>query len=214
MALTGLFLVGFLVGHLIGNLQLFLDNPEPFNRYAHMLISMGPLLIVIELVLIAIFLVHMVSAISVTWANWKSRPNRYHTYKSAGATSKKTFSSSTMIWTGVVLLVFLVVHIYTLKYGPGMAEGYTTTIDGEEVRDLYRLVIDEFQKPWYTLFYVVCMFLLGFHLRHGFWSAFQSLGVHHPKWTPHVYTLGLLVAVILGVGFIGIAVWIFLQGGS
>jgi succinate dehydrogenase / fumarate reductase cytochrome b subunit len=95
-----------------------------------------------------------------------------------------------------------------------MAEGYTTTIDGEEVRDLYRLVIEEFQKPWYTLFYVVCMFLIGFHLRHGFWSAFQSLGVHHPKWSSHIYTLGLLVAVILGLGFIGIPVWVFLQGGS
>lgn len=214
MALTGLFLIVFLVGHLVGNLQLLIGNPVPFNRYADMLTGLGGLLIAIELVLLGGFLVHLVSGIAVTVSNWKSRNEKYDTFRSAGVTSRKTVSSSTMIWTGLVLVIFVVFHVYTFKYGPGIEEGYVMEIDGKQVRDLYRLVIEEFQKPAYVAWYVAAMIFLGFHLRHGFWSAFQSLGIHHPRCTPVIYGLALVVAVILGVGFLGIPIWLYVNGGS
>jgi succinate dehydrogenase / fumarate reductase cytochrome b subunit len=214
MAVTGLILIMFLVGHLAGNLQLLMGNSVPFNKYADLLTGMGVLLIVVELFLVAFFLVHAVSAVSVTLNNWQSRPKKYDRYVSAGEPSRKTLSSATMIWTGLILLVFTVLHLYQFKYGPGVAEGYVTEIDGKQVRDLYRLVIEVYQDPVQVLWYVAAMGLLAFHLRHGFWSAFQSLGVHHPRWTPVIYTVGVLVAILLGVGFLGIPVWIYLRGGS
>ncbi len=214
MAATGLAMVGFLIGHLAGNLLLLAGDPEPYNAYSHFLISLGWVLIAIELVLLTILLVHVVAAISVSWTNRKSRQDRYQRYRTAGRSSKQNLASSTMVWTGVVLLVFTALHLYTFKYGPGEAEGFVAEVEGEQVRDLYRLVIEVFQNPWYVLWYVGAMTFMGFHLRHGFWSAFQSLGVHHPRYTPLIYTAGILLAVVLGVGFLLIPVWIFFLGGT
>lgn len=214
MAVTGLMLIVFLVGHLVGNLQLFLDSPDPFNKYADMLMGLGVLLIAVELALLAVFLLHMVSGAWVTLGNQSARPSKYFQFRSAGSASKKTLSSSTMIWTGIILLVFTALHLYTFKYGPGIAEGYVTEVDGKQMRDLHRLVIEVFQDPLHVIWYVAAMALMGFHLRHGFWSAFQSLGVFHPRLTPVLYALGLVVALILGIGFLGIPIWIYWQGGS
>lgn len=214
MAITGIAMVLFLIGHLSGNFLLLSGDPDPYNSYSHFLISLGWGLVAVELVLLAFFLIHVVSAISVVRNNRKSRPNRYHRYQSAGKPSKKNLASSTMIWTGIVLFVFTALHLYTFKYGPGIAEGYTAEIHGQQVRDLYRLVIEVFQNPWYVLWYVGAMIFMGFHLRHGFWSAFQSLGVHHPKYTRLIYTVGVILAIVLGVGFLLIPVWIYFQGGA
>ena len=112
-----------------------------------------------------------------------------------------------MLITGLVLLAFLILHIKTFKYGPY----YPTIIDNIEMRDLHRLVIEVFQDPLYVLWYVACMTLLGFHLRHGFWSAFQSLGLNFPHFIKPVQSIGVIVAVILGVGFVGIPLWIFVN---
>ncbi len=214
MAVTGIAMIGFLIGHLSGNFLLLTGNPDPYNQYSHFLLSLGWALIAIELVLVAIFLAHVVSAISVYLTNRKARPDRYRNYQSAGKPSQQTWASSTMIWTGVILFVFTALHLYTFKYGPGVAEGYKATINGEEVRDLYRLVIEVFQNPWYVLWYVGAMAFMGFHLRHGFWSAFQSLGLHHPRYTRWIHVVGILLAIVLGLGFLLIPVWIYFQGGA
>jgi succinate dehydrogenase / fumarate reductase cytochrome b subunit len=202
----------FVIGHLAGNLLLFV-GADAFNAYAHKLISLGVLLYVIEAILVTAFLVHMVTAISVTWNNWKARPDRYKVSAGQGEPSRMTISSKTMIWTGLVLLVFLVVHLITFKYGPGIEQGYVVELDGEPVRDLYRLVVESYGQVGYTAFYVVCMALLGFHVRHGFWSAIQSLGGFHPKLTPVAYSLGLFAAAVLAAGFIVIPVWFYFAGG-
>ncbi|UCF35579.1 MAG: succinate dehydrogenase cytochrome b subunit [Acidobacteriota bacterium] len=213
LALTGLSLVGFICVHLVGNLLLYV-GADAFNTYAHKLMSMGPLLYVAELILAALFLAHMFTAIVTTLNNWKSRPDRYAVNASQGSPSQMTVSSKTMIWTGLVIIGFTVFHLVTFKYGAGVEEGYVAYLDGEPVRDLYRLVQELFQDPFYSGFYVFVMILLGFHLRHGFWSAFQSLGLNHPRYTPMIHTVGIIAAVVLGVGFLVIPIWFYFTGGA
>jgi succinate dehydrogenase / fumarate reductase cytochrome b subunit len=208
MALTGLAMIGFLVEHLIGNFLLLSKNPVPYNEYGHFLISFGNLLIVAEFILIGILVAHMISAISISIGKKTARPEDYKVKKDAGRTSKKTFSSMTMIYTGVILFVFLVIHIKTFKFGPY----YNTAVDGVEMRDLHKLVWETFQNPVYAVWYVFALVFLGFHLRHGFWSAFQSLGVSHPRLSPLISTVGVLTAAFLAVGFIGIPIWIYIMG--
>jgi succinate dehydrogenase / fumarate reductase cytochrome b subunit len=213
LALTGLSLFGFVCVHLAGNLLLYV-GPDAFNTYAHRLMSLGGGLYAAELVLVGIFLVHMVSAVSTTWTNWKARPNSYAKTASKGSPSRMTISSKTMIWTGLTVLVFTVMHLITFKYGPGIDEGYVTQLDGEPARDLYRLVEESFSNELYVIIYVVVMILLGFHLRHGFWSAVQSLGLHHTRYTPIIYAVGVLAAIVLGFGFLAIPIWFYLGGAA
>lgn len=207
MALTGLAMVGFLIEHLTGNLLLFTENPEPYNKYAHTILSFGWLIIVAEVILIGVLVSHMFSAISITLGKKKARPVKYVKTGKAGGPSKKTFASSSMIWTGILTFIFIVIHLKTFKFGPD----YSTTVDGERMRDLHTLVWGVFQNPIYVFWYVGTLAFLGFHLRHGFWSAFQSLGVNHPKFTPIIYTAALILALAIAVGFIGIPLWIFFR---
>jgi succinate dehydrogenase / fumarate reductase cytochrome b subunit len=200
VALTGLAMVGFLVGHLAGNL-LALFGPEAFNEYSHALIS-NPLLIPVEIGLLAILVMHILSAVSVFVRGQRARPERYAVKKWAGGPSRKTLSSTTMIGTGILILVFLVTHLNTFKYGPYYEhpEGY---------RDLYRLLVEVFKEPGYVIFYVVCMVLVGMHLRHGISSAFQSLGLMAGSWTGRILRLGAALALVVGIGFALIPVVIY-----
>lgn len=207
MGLTGLMLIGFVTMHLLGNLLLFNDNPNLFNEYSHTLINLGALLYVVEAGLVLFFILHIYSGVSVYHTNKRARPDRYTVLKSTGHPSRQNISSRSMIVTGGVLGVFVVLHIITFKYGPY----YTTTVDGVEMRDLYRLVREVFQNPLYVGWYVFAMILLGSHLRHGFWSAFQSLAFYHPRYTPIIYGTGVTLAVVLASGYVAIPVWIYLQ---
>ena len=209
MGFTGLVWVSFATVHLIGNSMLFSSNSSHFNSYAHFLLSLGELLYLFEAALIFTLLFHAASAVTVWWGSRKARPIAYHKTANAGGSSRKSISSVTMIYTGILLFSFLVFHVWTFKYGAY----YTITVHGEEMRDLYRLVYESFGKLWYTSTYVIILVLLGFHLRHGFWSAFQSLGFSHPRYSPFIYGLGYTLAVILALGFIAIPLWIFFKGG-
>ncbi|MFQ5866198.1 MAG: succinate dehydrogenase cytochrome b subunit, partial [bacterium] len=181
---------------------------DPFNKYSHFLISFGAIIIVAELILIAILLFHVISGVSIALGKIKARPVSYKKTANAGGASKKTISSTTMIYTGILIFVFLVIHLKTFKFGPY----YTTNVDGVEMRDLYKLVMEVFVKPGYVIWYVAVMVLLGFHLRHGFWSAFQSLGAYHPRYMPIIYAVGIILAIVLAVGFLGIPLWIYFTG--
>lgn len=213
MALTGLSLVIFVCVHLAGNLLLYV-GPGAFNTYAHKLMSLGGLLYVAEAILAAFFLVHIGTGIWITLANWRARPDSYEVNVGQGHQSRMNISSKTMIWTGLAIAVFTVVHLINFKYGPGIEEGYTAVLDGETVRDLYRLVAESFMKEVYVIPYVLCMALFGYHIRHGFWSAFQSLGVNHPRYTPVIYGIGVLAAIILAVGFLLIPIWFYIGGAA
>jgi succinate dehydrogenase / fumarate reductase cytochrome b subunit len=212
-ALTGLLLVLYTIAHLIGNLTLLRGDPVPFNKYAHFLESTGILLYVIEFGLLLIFLFHATVGVMVWLDKRKARPQGYVVSADAGSPSKKTWSSKNMIITGLVLAIFTIIHVKSFKYGPGITEGYIVNIDGVEMRDLYRLVVETFHNIYYMIGYVVVMILLGLHLRHGFWSAFQSLGVQHQKLVPFIYAVGILIAIVLGIGFLFIPLYIFFTGG-
>jgi succinate dehydrogenase / fumarate reductase cytochrome b subunit len=198
MALTGLIWVLFVVGHMVGNLYTFvLGGSDAFNLYTYKLTSLGPLLWFIEIALALFFIFHIWSGISVTLTNWRARPVNYRSQKSRGEPSKQTLSSKTMIWTGLIILVFVVFHVWTFKYGPW----YTTVVDGVEMRDLYRLVKEIYMNPAYAFGYVLMMIILAYHIRHAFWSAFQSLGANNSRYSGMLYALGFIIAIVLVVGF-------------
>lgn len=201
VALTGLSLVGFLIIHLAGNLLLLL-GPDHFNDYSHALIS-NPLVIPAELGLIALLLLHMFKALRHVAQGKAARPQAYTRKTWAGGPSRKTWASTTMAISGIILLAFLISHIATFKYGPYY------TVPETNVRDLSLLVIEVFKSPAMVIFYVVAMGVIGMHLRHGISSAFQSLGLMAPGWTSFILSAGLGLAVILAGGFALIPVWVY-----
>lgn len=203
IAVTGLALFLFLVAHMAGNLLLF-AGPAAYNRYSHALIS-NPLIYVAEAILVTIFLVHIFKTVT-NWArNRSARGSDYERKEWAGHTSRKSVASTSMIYTGVVLLVFTVLHLVTFKFGPW----YETTHDGVVMRDLYRLVVEVFQKPSYVVGYTVVMGLVLLHLSHGIASALQSLGVNHPRYNQALLVGGQVFAVVIGLGFALPPIWIF-----
>jgi succinate dehydrogenase / fumarate reductase cytochrome b subunit len=207
--ITGIGLIIFLIGHLAGNLTLFGDA-QAFNEYTFGLESLGWLLYTVEFILLVGFVLHAYVGVSIWWNRRKNRPQGYAEYHSKGGPSHLTWSSRTMIFTGIVLLIFLVIHLDSFKFG----ETETIMLNGEQARDLKALVIEKFQSPWYAFGYTFVMVLLGFHLGHGFWSAFTSLTMRHNKFSGFIYTVGIVFALLLAVGFIFIPLYIYFTGGQ
>lgn len=207
VAMTGLALCGFLVSHLAGNFLLIV-GPEAFNLYAHKLASLGGLLYVIEGVLAVIFAIHLGLAIKLNLENVQARggAKRYAVKKDTGRGT--TIMSKTMPWTGLVLLVFTILHLMNLKFGTY----YPTTIDGVEMRDIYRTTMEYFQSPLNVGWYVFTMICAAMHTAHGFASAFQSMGWNHGKYFKNVKRLGYIYAISVGGGFALLAVWAFMKG--
>ncbi len=210
--ITGLGLVVFAVEHMIGNLAMFSGN-DAYNEYAHFLTSLGPLLYVVEAGLAAFFIFHITNGIQIWYGSRKARRIGYDTYRSAGKPSKQSASSRSMIVTGLILFVFLVIHLVSFKFGPGGPGNadatYVTTVAGVEMRDLAKLVRHKFDSPYYAFGYSFVMLLLVAHLRHGVWSAFQSLGATRPSLTPTIYGLGALLGLAIGLGFIALPLAIY-----
>lgn len=211
MGLTGLGLVLFVILHLAGNLSLYFPEGSAFNSYAHMLENLGNLKLLGELGLAALILSHAAIATYLSLRARVARPVAYAVKTSKGGPSKAGPSASYMIVSGLFLLTFIVIHVFQFTLGPGKAEGYLANVPGTEapVRDLYRLVHETFRNPWWVAFYVAAMLFLALHLRHGFWSAFQSLGAMSPRYSKAIHCLGLLLAVVLAIGFLMIPVWIY-----
>lgn len=206
IAFTGLSLLVFLIAHLAGNL-LFIAGPDAFNEYSHKLIS-NPLIYVAELGLVAVFVLHIIKTVLLVAGSYAARPQRYAKRKWAktkNARSRKSFSSSTMIVTGTITLLFVVTHLATFKYG-----AYYETPDG--LRDLYRLQLAVFSNPAYVAFYIVAMAVILFHLWHGVSSALQSLGINSPTWTPRLQLIGRGLAVVIGMGFAILPIYTFIMG--
>jgi succinate dehydrogenase / fumarate reductase, cytochrome b subunit len=206
LAVTGLALFLFLVGHLAANLLIFVD-PEMFNAYSDRLIK-NPLIYVAEAGLVLLFLVHVYKAVTNWAGNRSARPESYATKKWAGYTSRKSLSSSSMIVTGVIIFVFVVLHVRTFKFG-----AYYEAAGLPGVRDLHRLVLEVFQNPFYVVFYVVAMGLIFMHLNHGLSSAMQSAGVNHPRINRAIIVTGSVLAAIIGAGFAIIPLWVYFLGG-
>jgi succinate dehydrogenase / fumarate reductase, cytochrome b subunit len=205
IALTGLGFAAFLVTHLAANLLVLVD-PTAYNEYSHKLVS-NPLIYVAEAGLVALFLTHAYKAVTNHFRNRAARPQNYERKRRTGHTSRKSLASTTMILSGCWLLIFIVIHLKTFKFGPW----YETSPGG--VRDLARLVTEDFRKPFYAVFYVLSMAVVGLHLRHGLSSAVQSLGLDHPRYTPFILKAGIVAAVVMSVGFAIIPIVIFFTGG-
>jgi len=199
--ITGVLLFIYVCVHLLGNLTLFV-SADAFNRYAHFLENFlhGSMVLVFEIGLVTVFLVHIITGVSVALLDkYRARPVGYIKRGNAGGPSQKTLSSRAMIITGSMLLIFLVIHVRSFKFGETQM---IPLENGEEMMDLYSLVVLSFKNPWVTLGYVGAMVLLGSHLWHGFWSAFQSLGWTNQRWLPILQGLGVIFALALAVGFI------------
>ena len=204
VAITGLLLCGFLVGHLAGNL-LLLVGPDAFNIYAHKLISLGALLYVIEGGLALVFVVHLYLAVRLNIEN-KQSGGKYAMKKWTGRGTN--FMSASMPYTGLVLLVFIILHLMNLKFGTN----YPTEVAGVQMRDLYRTTIEYFQNPMNVAWYVFSMVCAGLHTAHGFASAFQSLGLNFPKYYPKIKIISYLYAAVIAGGFAFVSVWCYMKG--
>jgi succinate dehydrogenase / fumarate reductase cytochrome b subunit len=203
MGATGLLLVVYLILHLAGNLLLLL-GPEIFNGYSHLLIS-NPLIIPVEIGLGAIFFLHVYKAVTNYVANRRARPVGYRRYTWTKRPSRKSLASTTMIFSGIILFVFIAVHLMQFKFG----SEYTVAQGGEEVRDLYRLEMEVFGNILNVVFYAFCMVVIGAHLWHGIASAFDSLGATHPRYTPLILKVGKGAAFVVAVGFLVIPFAVF-----
>jgi succinate dehydrogenase / fumarate reductase cytochrome b subunit len=205
-------LCGFIVVHLIGNLTLLLQDRDPFNKYANFLTSeVGNVIYIAEFLLAFVFLVHFVDAIVITLDNWRARPQKYAVVRDAKHTSRKSLASRTMIYTGIIIIVFLIWHLLHFKFGEMIMY---TTADGKVIRDLYVVVYQFFGNIINLILYIAVMTLLGFHLSHGFWSAFQSLGLNGKRFTPFIYGLAVIFALVMAAGFIVLPIWIFIISGG
>jgi len=203
IGVTGFALFLYLIIHILGNLIVFF-GPAAFNKYAFTLEG-NPLIPIIEIGLLLIFLIHVYKTVRMFLANQTARPVRYVKKKSAGRPSRKTLASSTMIASGLWLLVFIVIHVKAFRYGTE----YEWPAGG---RDLYRLEMENFTNPLTVGFYVLSMVVVGSHLWHGISSSLQSLGLDHPRWTPRFVFAGKVFAVAIAGGFIVISLWAHFGG--
>lgn len=206
IALTGLGLYFFLITHLAGNLLVFLGK-ETFNNYSHIL-GGSPIILLVELGLLLVFLVHVYKTVTNYAANKGKRPVAYAKKVGAGGHSKKSAASSTMIITGTILLVFIVLHLTHFKFGA------TDLVPGTHVKDLHGLEMRLFSNPLMVAFYMVSMVVVGFHLWHGFWSAFQSLGLGQPKYARWIQIVGQGLAYVLAGGFLIIPLLVYIVGSK
>lgn len=206
--LTGLFLVFFVIFHLVGNLAIF-GEPDAMNAYSLMLHGFGPFLWVARIGLVLIFVIHAWVGISVWLRKRKARPQDYKVYSSKGEPSRQSLSSRSMLFTGIILIIFVVLHVNT--FALGVTDD--VVLDGRTTHDIKTLVVDTFQNPVYAFGYAIAMILLGAHLGHGIWSAFTSLGVSSKKVSALLYTVGVAAAVLLAIGFLFIPLYVYFGGG-
>ena len=185
MALTGFAFLGFLAVHLAGNLTIY-GGKEAFNGYAERLHALDKLLLVFELGLVAFALIHVVTGLVLFWQNRKARPVAYAGRKSAGG---QTLASTTMPYTGILILAFVLFHLANF------------TFTNKSGTTIFEIVSRAFQNPLYVAVYVLAMVVVALHVRHGFWSAFQTIGANHPKYMPAISILSVVLAVGVGVGF-------------
>jgi succinate dehydrogenase / fumarate reductase cytochrome b subunit len=204
IGLTGLALFIYLILHLAGNALVF-AGPEIFNEYAHRLIS-NPLIIPIEIGLLLIFLVHVYKTVRMWMHNRTARPVAYGLRAHAGHTSRKSFASSTMIASGLLVMLFVIVHVKQFKFG-----AWYQTVSDQPIRDLYRTEMEVFAQPLWVAFYVLSTLIVGLHLRHGIASAFQSIGFDHPLYTRRLTALGIMLAIVIGGGLAAIPILVYLS---
>jgi len=200
MGVTGLLLCGFLAMHLAGNLLLYVGE-ETYNAYAHALHSQEWLIKIAEVVLLVLFVGHIALALVLTQENQAARPIDYATRQSKKDTPVLIITPDNwMFVSGVIVLLFLLLHLSEFAWNIWLTEA----VKGKEPFEKARIILTD---PLSTFVYIVGPAVLGFHLWHGFASAFQSLGLNHEKYTPLITWLGIIFAVLVAVGFASFPIW-------
>ena len=203
MGLTGLLLCGFLVAHLAGNLLLF-AGAKPFNEYAHALHAQWELIAVAEFGLVVLFLAHVYLAVVTTYGNFRARSNHYVVHQSK--VSGRVIGANTwMFASGAVVLGFVILHLIDLRLGLRSSLHYSPESDFEAP---FKNTLAALSDPISRTVYFIGAIILGVHLSHGFASAFQSLGLNHPKYTPLIKIIGKIFAIVIAVGFASIVVFV------
>lgn len=199
MAVTGFILFLFVIGHMLGNLQVF-EGPEKLNAYGHFLHAVPEILWAVRIVLLVSVILHIWASVELAVRKSQARPIGY-AKRDAIVSS---YASRTMYWSGPILLVFVIYHLLHLT--AGVVHPGSDYIEG----DVYHNVVTGFQVWYVSAWYVFSMILLGFHIRHGAWSMFQSLGMNHPRHTPILQKTALVLAVVIVIGYISIPTSILL----
>jgi len=209
VAVSGLLLILFLIVHLAGNLLIF-GGPEAINIYSSTLHSFGPFVRIAEFGLALIFLVHIAFTAMVVVENKKARPVSY-----AGGQGYKERSLATrlMPYTGTVLLLYVITHLFDFTIADHT--GSNAFFQGQNL-GLYGLILNEFSNPYKVLWYLIAMAAVGFHLIHAIQSVAQSFGLNHPKWTPVLKNVSLILGLLISLSFASIPlyVWLFLSQGQ
>ncbi len=200
MAATGVILFGYVVGHLLGNLQIYSSNPEQINHYAAFLHNPNNVaaLWAVRLLLLLAVVLHIVASVQLWLLNREARPVRY-VKKDDVPTS---YAARTMIWSGPIVAAFVIFHILHLTVGSVVPLREVA----ENAPDVRYNVITGFQNPAISAFYIFAMILLCMHLYHGLWSMFQSVGLSHPRYTPWLKKGAAIVAILIAVGNISIPI--------
>ena len=196
MAVTGLSFCGFLTVHLLGNFTIY-SGGDAFNTYAEKLHALGSLLTVAEFGMLFFGIVHVTTGLLLFYQNWKARPVSYAIKKNAGG---QNIGSITMPYTGILVLVFVVVHLFNFTF----TDKTGTTI--------FNIVSRAFSNPWYVIAYILAVVIVGVHIRHGFWSAFQTIGANHPKYMPFLRGFSVLFGFIIGIGFASLPIYVSFTG--
>lgn len=208
--LTAVGLVVFIIGHLVGNLTIFAgDGGQAFNAYAATLHGLGPLFYAIEIGLLLLFVFHIVSGITMWRQNRAARPQKY----AAGLTSKKgpshlNLSSTKMAISGIILAIFVIVHVAQFRFQAFTSDLSAYTVDG--TFSLYALVADTFTNPLWVAFYCGSVFFLGWHLRHGMWSMVHSIGSMNRGGAKTSYALAGLIGGLLALGFFVLPIYLYI----
>ncbi|NJL75132.1 MAG: succinate dehydrogenase cytochrome b subunit [Saprospiraceae bacterium] len=211
MSLTGLFLITFLIVHLTGNLQLLIhDEGKQFNLYAKFMTT-NPLIKLTSYLLYASILLHAVQGVVLWQKNKNARGNQGYAKKTNRVVGTNSFAASNMAWLGIVIFVFIGLHLYQFWLQMKLGNLPMANYDGVEVKNLYAIVTQTYSNPVYVIVYVFSMAVIGFHLLHGFQSAFQTLGLTHKKYTPLIKGVGTIYAIAVPLLFAIIPVLIYLK---
>ena len=210
-ALSGLFLTLFLVGHLAGNLQLFISGIEgqtQFNKYA-LFMTTNPVVKILSIVTYLSILLHVILTL---YLSFKSRQARPIGYAVSSGNANSTWSSNNMAILGSFLLLFIIVHMRSFWYEMHFGDmPYQHLDDGTKIKDLYLITTSAFANPIYTLFYVLSMLALAFHLKHGVESAVQTIGLKLPNYEKSLKYIGSFIAVVIPVTFASIPIYLYIK---
>ncbi len=187
MAVTGLLFLLFLATHLLGNLSVY-GGGASFVTYAEHLHALGKLLVAAEVMMAVALIIHVCTAVVLFFQNRSARPVKYAVDKNGGG---RTFSSQAMPYTGLLILGFIGVHLATFSHH----------IVDQTTRNIFEIAVAVFSHKVFLAIYLLGVLVVAFHVRHGLWSAFQTVGANHPKYMPFIQKFSIVFAVIVALGF-------------